>query len=70
MTGMLESTDVDYDIIKKWANTSHEEKNKEINKLLDEIFSKKLPYEEIEQKKREAHTIANMIVRKLGRLKT
>ena len=68
MTGMLKSTDVDYDIIKKWANTSLEEKNQKINKLLDEIFSNKLSYLEIEQKKIEAYTIATMIVRKLGRL--
>lgn len=64
MNGMLDtSIDSRYDIIKKWANKSKVQKEKRVNKLIDDIVSNELPYDIIEDAKFEAQTIAEMLIR-------
>ena len=64
MTGTLEvNKTTRYDIIKKWANKSHIQKDARVDVLLDEILKSDLAYDIIEEKKIEAVVIAEMILR-------
>jgi len=65
MTGTLEiNKTTRYDIIKKWAGTSHTQKNERIDILITEILEPDQAYDILEGRKMEATVIAEMILRK------
>ena len=66
MTGTLECTRSQYDIVRKWASKSKTEREAGVNEMIDQVLSGDLPYDTLEDIKYEAKILSEMILRNNG----